>query len=64
MGMGKCKKVEIRNKEKIEILLENFETHHISEGKYLVGFYLKDGSNILGVISEDNLPQEIRDDLK
>lgn len=57
-------KVEIRNEEKIEYLLNNYINQYYTTGKYLVGVYLKNRGDFLGWIDEERLPQDIKDSLE
>ena len=60
-------KVEIKDKETIEYLLNYQEEGYYSynlDTFYYLGAYFKDGNYMHGVISEENLPKEIKDLLK
>ena len=61
--MHGANKVEIRDKDKTEFYLNNYIGHYQTTGKYVLGFYMKNGGNFLGWIDEEKLPQDIKDTL-
>ncbi len=54
-------RIEIRDKEKIEILLKKYESRWPYNKKYVIGFYLSDGESFLGWLSDENAPAFIKE---
>ncbi|SMB85071.1 ABC-2 type transport system permease protein [Desulfonispora thiosulfatigenes DSM 11270] len=62
--LAKDQTVKIKDKEKIEYLLTNQEGESYLGNSYYMGVYLNNGNKILGYISEEKVPREIKDALK
>ncbi|WP_099187491.1 DUF6449 domain-containing protein [Tepidibacter mesophilus] len=67
-GDKKVKRLEIVDKDKIEICLKDYENEYYngdSNAKYIIGFYSEDKNNIdYGTFDEDSAPNFIKDFFK
>ncbi|WP_427340171.1 hypothetical protein [Caloranaerobacter sp. DY30410] len=59
----KGKKIEIKDKEKIEKLLRTCRNFSLNNKQYAVVFYLKDSNKITGWYSDENVPDFIKNSL-
>ncbi len=58
------KRIEIKDKDKIEEILWKYEENWPENKKYIIGFYLNNGNDFIGWLEEENTPEYIKDSLK